>query len=106
MIDLYPDDDSVLPTILENDREDTPRFSWYLHWELPEPRLKWVRESNQWRNLVRSYLASTSFVDAQIGRILDALSKAGCPITLLSSYGAITDGTWREGNHRQEYPMG
>jgi len=74
--DLYPDDDSVLPRILEGDREDTPRFSWYLHWELPEPRLKWVKENNQWRNLVRSYLACTSFVDAQIGRLLAALEDS------------------------------
>ncbi|MCC6509647.1 MAG: sulfatase [Pirellulaceae bacterium] len=75
--DLYPDDDSVLPKILENDRDDTPRFSWYIHWSLPEPRLKWARENNQWRNLVRSYLASTSFVDAQIGRLLAALEESG-----------------------------
>jgi arylsulfatase A-like enzyme len=75
--DLYPDDDSVLPVIREDDRADTPRFSWYLHWNLPEPRLKWVRENNQWRNLVRSYLACTSFVDAQIGRLLDALQETG-----------------------------
>ena len=75
--DLYPDDDSLLPKIKENDREDTPRFSWYLHWNLPEPRLKWVRDNNQWRNLARSYLASTSFVDAQIGRVLNALEEAG-----------------------------
>jgi arylsulfatase A-like enzyme len=74
--DLYPDDDSVLPKILDEDRDDTPRFSWYLHWHLPEPRLKWLREKGQWRNLVRSYLASTSFVDAQIGRILTALDQA------------------------------
>lgn len=75
--DLYPDDDSVLPKILEGDRNDTPRFSWYIHWELPEPRLKWVRENDQWRNLVRSYLASTSFVDSQIGRLLEALDASG-----------------------------
>jgi arylsulfatase A-like enzyme len=75
--DLYPDDDSVLPKIVETDRDDTPRFSWYLHWQLPEPRLKWVKENNQWRNLVRSYLASTSFVDAQIGRLLAALEESG-----------------------------
>lgn len=75
--DLYPDDDSVLPKILEDDRADTPRFSWYLHWSLPEPRLKWVKENNQWRNLVRSYLACTSFVDAQVGRLMDALDEAG-----------------------------
>ena len=75
--DLYPDDDSVLPAVREDDRSDTPRFSWYLHWALPEPRLNWVKESGQWRNLVRSYLASTSFVDAQIGRIMTALEEAG-----------------------------
>ncbi|HEX3657375.1 MAG TPA: sulfatase [Pirellulales bacterium] len=76
-IDLYPDDDSVLPAIKADDRDDTPRFSWYLHWELPEPRLKWVQDNHQWRNLVRSYLASTSFVDAQIGRLLAALDETG-----------------------------
>ncbi len=75
--DLYPDDDSVLPEIRDDDRDDTPRFSWYIHWQLPEPRLKWVRENNQWRNLVKSYLACTSFVDAQIGRILETLEETG-----------------------------
>jgi arylsulfatase A-like enzyme len=76
-MDLYPDNDSVLPKIREDDRNDTPRFSWYTHWSLPEPRLKWVRENHQWRNLVRSYLACTSFVDAQVGRLIDALDAAG-----------------------------
>jgi len=75
--DLYPDDDSVLPKIIENDRADTPRFSWYIHWELPEPRLKFLKEANEWRNLVRSYLACTSFTDAQIGRLLTALDESG-----------------------------
>ena len=75
--DLYPDDDSVLPPMRDSERDATPRFSWYLHWELPEPRLKWMRENNQLRNLVRSYLACTSFVDAQIGRLLDTLEAAG-----------------------------
>lgn len=75
--DLYPDDESVMPKILAGDRDDTPRFSWYLHWKLPEPRLKWLRENDQSRNLVRSYLASTSFVDAQIGRLIEALEETG-----------------------------
>ncbi len=75
--DLYPDDDTVLPPVKAGDRTDTPRFSWYLHWSLPEPRLMWVKENNQWRNLVRSYLACTSFVDAQVGRLLAALDEAG-----------------------------
>ena len=75
--DLYPDDDSVLPVVFDDDRADTPRFSWYLHWTLPEPRLKWLRENSQWRNLVRSYLACTSFMDSQVGRLLDALEETG-----------------------------
>jgi len=75
--DMYPGDDSILPVIREDDRADTPRFSWYLHWRLPEPRLKWLREVNQWQNLTRSYMACTSFIDAQVGRVLDALDAAG-----------------------------
>ena len=73
--DLYPDDNSVLPKILRNDRTDTPRFSWYMHWYLPEVRHKWLEENNQWRNLVRSYLACTSFVDSQVGRLMNALKR-------------------------------
>ena len=75
--DLYPDDDSVLPPLRDGDRADTPRAAWHLHWDLPEPRLAWMRENGQLRNLVRSYLACTSFVDAQIGRLLEALDAAG-----------------------------
>lgn len=76
-MDLYPNDSSILPEVLLSDREDTPRFSWYLHWYLPEPRLQWLKENDQWINLVRSYLACTSFVDAQVGRLMTALEEAG-----------------------------
>jgi choline-sulfatase len=75
--DLYPDDDSVLPPMLEGDRDDTPRASWFIHWSLPEPRLKWLQDNYQHRNLVRSYLACVSFTDAQVGRLLDALDENG-----------------------------
>ncbi|MCA9176838.1 MAG: sulfatase [Planctomycetales bacterium] len=75
--DLYPEDGLMLPPVREHDRADTPRFSWYLHWRLPEPRLKYLREANQWRNLVRSYLACVSFVDSQVGRVLTALEEKG-----------------------------
>lgn len=75
--DLFPDDDSVLPQVLRGDRDDTPHFSWYLHWTLPEPRLGRVESMGQWRNLVRSYLACTAFMDSQIGRLLAALEEAG-----------------------------
>lgn len=76
--DRYPPEEEIkLPAYLENDRNDVPFFSWYLHWDLPEPRLSWLKTANQWKNLVRSYLASTTFMDSQIGRVLDALEASG-----------------------------
>ncbi|VTU02043.1 choline sulfatase : Arylsulfatase A family protein OS=Singulisphaera acidiphila (strain ATCC BAA-1392 / DSM 18658 / VKM B-2454 / MOB10) GN=Sinac_6946 PE=4 SV=1: Sulfatase [Gemmataceae bacterium] len=75
--DLYPEEKLVMPAVKADDRADVPRFADYLHWKLPEPRLKWLEESKQWKPLVRAYLASVSFVDAQVGRVLDALAASG-----------------------------
>jgi arylsulfatase A-like enzyme len=75
--DMYPDSDDLLPPVNFHDRDDTPRFSWYLHWKLPEPRLKFLQEANQWRNLCRSYMACTTFIDSQVGRLLKALDEKG-----------------------------
>ncbi|HMY73507.1 MAG TPA: sulfatase, partial [Blastocatellia bacterium] len=75
--DLYPDDKLIMPPVKEDDRADVPEFAWYLHWKLPEPRLSWLRASNQWRPMVRAYLATISFMDYQVGRLLDALEKSG-----------------------------
>lgn len=75
--DLYPDATLQMPPVKDDDRADTPEFSWYLHWKLPEPRLSWLRKAEQWRPLVRAYLASISFIDAQVGRLLDALEASG-----------------------------
>ena len=75
--DLYPEATLKLPPMLENDRADTPQFSWYIHWDLPEPRLSWLKANNQVKPLTRAYLASISFVDSQVGRVLRALEKSG-----------------------------
>lgn len=75
--DLYPEEHTILPPIRRDDREDTPMFSWYLNWDLPEPRLSWCESVDQWKPLVRAYLACISFVDSQVGRVLDALEKNG-----------------------------
>ncbi len=75
--DLYPDDQLVMPVVKDYDRDDVPEFAWYLHWKLPEPRLSWLKKANQWRPLVRAYLASISFMDSQVGRVLDALEATG-----------------------------
>lgn len=75
--DLYPEASTRLPPMLANDRDDTPRSSWYIHWKLPEPRLKFLEEAGETLNITRSYLACVSFVDHQVGRLLDALDASG-----------------------------
>jgi arylsulfatase A-like enzyme len=75
--DLYPEESLVLPPVRDDDRSDLPRFASFLHWKLPEPRLKWLQQSGQWKPLVRAYLASVSFLDHQVGRVLEALQQSG-----------------------------
>jgi len=72
-----PEEQIILPPVLEGDRDDVPEFAWYLHWKLPDPRLSWLKKAHQWRPLVRAYLASTAFMDSQIGRVLDSLDANG-----------------------------
>jgi arylsulfatase A-like enzyme len=89
--DLYPEDTLQRPPYRENDRDDVPRFAWYLHWRLPEPRLEWVEQAGQWTNKVRSYLASVSFADDLVGQVLDALDASGraenTVVVLMSDHG-------------------
>jgi arylsulfatase A-like enzyme len=75
--DMHPENSTELPPILDGDRDDTPRYSWYIHWKLPEPRLKFLEESGEKLNITRSYLACISYVDHQVGRVLDALDESG-----------------------------
>lgn len=75
--DLFPADAVQLPQVPDDDRDDVPEFAWYLHWDLPEPRLSWARETGEWAPFVRAYLATTAFVDSQVGRVLEALQATG-----------------------------
>jgi choline-sulfatase len=75
--DLYPEEKLALPAVKDDERSDVPEFAWYLHWKLPEPRLSWLRANNQWRPMVRGYLATISFMDAQVGRLLAVLEASG-----------------------------
>ncbi|MFP4342249.1 MAG: sulfatase [Cyclobacteriaceae bacterium] len=89
--DLYPEEDLLLPVVRGDDRDDIPDFSWYLHWHLPEPRLAFLKMHHQWKNKVRAYLASISFVDMLVGRLLDTLADQGLTentiVVLLSDHG-------------------
>lgn len=73
-LDLYPLDEIVLPEVDEDDLNDVPE--WGKRMADPENRYDPVIQSGLYREAVQAYLASISFADAQIGRILDALNSS------------------------------
>jgi len=75
--DMYPPDAVNLPNVLATDIDDLSEtgrdfalraFTSGLH--------ETVVKYGQWKNAVSSYLACVSFVDAQLGRVLDALDSS------------------------------
>lgn len=70
--DRYPLDEIVLPPVREDDLEDVPpagrRFA-----KSRRSDLDTIRRADRLRHAVRAYLASITFADAQLGRVLDAL---------------------------------
>jgi arylsulfatase A-like enzyme len=75
--DLYPMETLQLPAVIENDLDDLSRYGINLtRLKHVAPTHEWVLENNEWKPLVRSYLACVSFVDKQIGTVLDALEKS------------------------------
>jgi len=69
--DMYPPEDITLPNVNENDLDDIPPVGRRFAGAQRDHRR--VLETDNWRKAVAGYLASISFVDAQIGRLLDAL---------------------------------
>ncbi|MCG8652492.1 MAG: sulfatase, partial [Pirellulales bacterium] len=62
--------------INDDDFDDIPEIGRLVH-EMPKyPQLDWMRESGQIGYAAQAYLASTTFVDHQIGRVIDALDAS------------------------------
>ncbi len=75
--DLYPEPESLaMPAFLADDLEDVPQFAREMNIYPHMPRTEWAIETGQWRDIVHAYLACVSFVDHQIGRVLDALEES------------------------------
>lgn len=85
--DMYPLDTLQLPVTMQDDLKDVPPYGVDLtRLKHVSPTMQWVQENEQWKPLVQSYLACISFVDHQVGRILDAVDaspKAGNTIVVL-----------------------
>ena len=72
--DMYPEDKITLPTVKDDDLDDVPAEGRRL--ALRSGDHKKVLEFGQWRKAVQGYLASISFADACVGRVIDALDKS------------------------------
>lgn len=69
--DMYPLDQITLPELPADDWKNRPiyeRFTDPINWGLTDEKLKEAK---------RAYYASISFMDAQVGKLLDALAKTG-----------------------------
>lgn len=85
--DLYPLDEIVLPPIKEDDLDDVPESGR----NLVSGTYATALEHKQYRKGVQAYLATTTYADAQMGRVLDALEnsphKDNTLVVLLSDHG-------------------
>jgi arylsulfatase A-like enzyme len=65
-----------LPQVLDDDRKDLPAAGIRLTNNPTPPAHDWFVSQHQWKPAVQAYLASTSFTDAQVGRLIEALDKS------------------------------
>ncbi|MHB8897649.1 MAG: ELWxxDGT repeat protein [Thermoguttaceae bacterium] len=72
--DMYPLEQIVLPEVLPDDLDDVPAI---VRSTLEDDNLNTdLLEAGNREKVVQAYLASVSFADAQIGRVLDALEAS------------------------------
>ncbi len=97
--DMHPLDRVELPATVPGDLDDVPGSERYAS----NQRLhRWILESGNWRKGVQAYLASISFADAMVGRLLDALDASDraekTVVVLFSDHGYHLGekGQWRK----------
>jgi arylsulfatase A-like enzyme len=74
--DLYKDQTLARPPYKADDLNDVPDIAHQIN-DLPMmPTTEWAKAHNEWDNIIRAYLACVSFVDYEIGRMMDALKKS------------------------------
>ena len=74
--DLYPLGEIQTPPYLPDDLNDIPPVGRMIN-DLPMmPSTAWAKESGEWKKIVQAYLACISYVDYELGRVLDALENS------------------------------
>ena len=81
--ELYPLDEIVLPKVKPDDLTDVPKAGQTLANDRKRD-FELIKNRGRWKHAIRAYLASISFADHQLGRVLDALQKSdACDDTII-----------------------
>ncbi len=72
--DMYPLDKIELPPIKENDLDDVPPTGVKMAVRSGDHQK--INEAGKWKECVRAYLATISFCDAMVGRLLDGFDQS------------------------------
>ncbi|WP_298551282.1 sulfatase [uncultured Algibacter sp.] len=74
--DMYPLEAIQTPPYKSDDLNDIPPVGMQIN-DLPMmPSTEWAKESGEWKKIVQAYLACMSYVDYELGRVLDALEQS------------------------------
>ena len=73
-LDMYPRDRIALPALSDADRSRTPQAAYRIASAFPEQD---TMTDQQRREAIQAYWASTTFMDAQVGHVLDGLDRLG-----------------------------
>lgn len=74
--DLYPLDSIKTTPYLKNDLNDVPPVAHKIN-DLPMmPSTEWAISSGEWPKIIQAYLACISYVDYELGRLLDTLENS------------------------------
>lgn len=72
----FDPDQLTLPNYKLDDLNDVPEVAMKIN-DLPMmPTTEWALESGEYKNIIQAYLACVKFVDAQVGKVLDALESS------------------------------
>ena len=75
--DLHPLNGIQVAPYLSDDLDDIPEIGLQIN-DLPMmPSTEWAIESGEWKKKIQAYLACVSYVDYEIGRVMDALEESG-----------------------------
>lgn len=75
--DMYPLDSVQLPPALTTDCDDLSQYAQLLTLNPTAPRHAWMVQHDEWKHAVQAYLATNSFVDSLVGKVLDGLQQSG-----------------------------